>query len=896
MFVKRAMWVVSPGFSRRRTLGVLLLLLVVAVMLCAPAGAWAGVSQYNIGGGGALSPKSPPIVNAGGAPYGLAVSPDGKSVYVANRSNGPDGVSQYDIGAGGGLKPKAPPTVTTGNLPIWVAASPDGKSVYVANYTSNDVSQYNVGPGGVLSAKGKPVAAGASPRGIVASPDGKSVYAINYFSNNVSQYNVGPGGVLSSKAAGPLPVGASPLAVAISPDGKTVYVTRFTSPGSVLQFDVGAGGALSANGGGPVPAGAGPYPLGIAVSPDSKSVYVTNNSDNTVSQYGVVGGVLRAKSAGPVPTGSQPLGIAVTPDGKSVYVVNTGDGTVSQYDADSVSGALSGKGPGPVATGSQPQGVAVSPDGKSVYVTHSTSASTGGVAPANTTRPVVENADFRATPVPGSDIRCLDDAWSGTDPITYRYEWLRDGTLISGATGNARFVTQDDVGHTIACRVTATNAYGSASATSDGMAVPIPPPKNTSAPPLVERQPDPANPPGNAPQVGENAYCFEGGWSGQGPITYAYEWFRDGAAIPSSGGGQFYPVVLADAGHAIACRVTATNAGGSASATSNGILVPVPAPPVNTSAPPLVERQPDPANPPGNAPQVGENAYCFEGGWSGQGPITYAYEWFRDGAAIPSSGGGKFYPVVLADAGHAIACRVTATNAGGSASATSNGILVPVPPPPVNVSAPEVISLASLSDPKVGDRLACLPGSWDNVPRRVYTYVWLRDASVIYPSGFHTIDRADLGHRLACRETATNDAGSASATSDRLYVPTPASIAELNQVQNAVSLLTGCQARVACQLTFTLTADNPTRTRATAAVAAKKRKPPVIVVGSKTVRIAAGRKRTVIVTLNRTGRGLLRRGRKLRVKLSVTDARASRAGAPLAIRTITLRSAARMKG
>ena len=43
----------------------------------------------------------------------MAVSPDGGSVYVTNVES--DNVSQYDVGAGGALTPKSPATVAAGD-------------------------------------------------------------------------------------------------------------------------------------------------------------------------------------------------------------------------------------------------------------------------------------------------------------------------------------------------------------------------------------------------------------------------------------------------------------------------------------------------------------------------------------------------------------------------------------------------------------------------------------------------------------------------------------------------------------------------------------------------------------------------------------------------------------
>ena len=98
----------------------------------------------------------------------MAVSPNGASVYVTNSSS--DNVSQYDVGAGGALTPKSPATVAAGSSPQGVAVSPNGASVYVANNGSDNVSQYDVGAGGALTPKSPAtVAAGSGPVGVAVS-------------------------------------------------------------------------------------------------------------------------------------------------------------------------------------------------------------------------------------------------------------------------------------------------------------------------------------------------------------------------------------------------------------------------------------------------------------------------------------------------------------------------------------------------------------------------------------------------------------------------------------------------------------------------------------------------------------------------------------------------------
>jgi DNA-binding beta-propeller fold protein YncE len=326
--------------------------------------------------GGALSPLAPATVPAGAAPLGIAASPDGKSVYVANGLD--NTVSQYDVGAGG-LTPKTPATVAAPS-PVGVAVSPDGKSVYVTNgiFCNGTVSQFDVGAGGVLTPKSPAtVAAGCHPTSVAVSPDGNSVYVTNsVFASNevlasISQYDVAPGGTLSAKTPGSVVTPSNPMGIVVSPDGRSVYVPDFgdsTGGPGVLEYDSGAGGVLVAKSPAIVPAGA--QPEGVAVSPDGKSVYVTNHctpdlSDlGSVSQYDVgVSGVLTAKTPPTVASGACPSGVAVSPDGKSAYVGALLPGPVGvmfQYDIGQ-GGVLTAKTPATVATGGFPNGVAVTP-------------------------------------------------------------------------------------------------------------------------------------------------------------------------------------------------------------------------------------------------------------------------------------------------------------------------------------------------------------------------------------------------------------------------------------------------------------------------------------------------------------------------------------------------------
>jgi PKD domain/Lactonase, 7-bladed beta-propeller len=216
-------------------------------------------------------PKTPATVPAGGHPENVAVTPDGRSVYASNE--GEESVSQFDVGPGGVLVPKSPATVQVGESPTGVAVRPDGKSLYVADYSTHAVSQLDIGPGGLLAPKSPAlVPAGEETEGVSVSPDGTSAYVASEGDEFIRQYDIDAAGSLAPKSPATVASGASPNWIAIRPSGRTAYASFFGSGlgGGVSQYDVGAGGALVAKS--PASLSAGNGPAGVAVSPDQPPV------------------------------------------------------------------------------------------------------------------------------------------------------------------------------------------------------------------------------------------------------------------------------------------------------------------------------------------------------------------------------------------------------------------------------------------------------------------------------------------------------------------------------------------------------------------------------------------------------------------------------------------------
>ncbi len=92
--------------------------------------------------------------------------------------------------------------------------------------------------------------------------------------------------------------------------------------------------------------------------------------------------------------------------------------------------------------------------------------------PVNTSPPTISG-----TPQEGQTLSANPGAWTGTQPISFAYAWLRcdrnGGSCagISGATGQSYTLTSADVGQTVRVRVAARNSAGSRSSTSVPSAV-----------------------------------------------------------------------------------------------------------------------------------------------------------------------------------------------------------------------------------------------------------------------------------------------------------------------------------------------------------------------------------------------------------------------------------------
>jgi YVTN family beta-propeller protein len=351
---------------------------------------------------------------SGSGPYGIAVSPNGKSVYIAGYKSGKVYVvnAVNDLPLTGTSYP-----ISVGGTLTGLSITPDGLFAYVANYTGGVVFAIGIPSASLLAT----IAVGRGPYGVSANPDNSDIYVANREAHSVSvidrasnmvtttlslpasnipqafgQFIVPPPSVayvptnttnsipvFSTSAAsnhdeqGDIATAANPQGAALSPDGALLYVTE-TNADSVKIVNALNNASITRIG-----LGAGSKPYGIAVTPDGRRAYVAGAGTNKVYVIDLVNNVLCSSHTAvcvgftyPISVGSFPTGIAITPGINSkIYVTNQGSGTVSAINTatDTLcnTSTCSPVGSYPMLIGSStshPYGIAVKPDGSEVYV------------------------------------------------------------------------------------------------------------------------------------------------------------------------------------------------------------------------------------------------------------------------------------------------------------------------------------------------------------------------------------------------------------------------------------------------------------------------------------------------------------------------------------------------
>ncbi|WP_395729583.1 protein kinase domain-containing protein [Nakamurella sp.] len=191
-------------------------------------------------------------------PYALAVTPDGKSVWVPSHDAG--ALDIIDVATD-----TVTQTLPVAKNPHWVAFSPDGRTAYLANHESNVLSVIDVATLATVTT----IPVGTSPHSVAVSPDGKQVVVVCFDSNDTYFIDTA-----TNQVVGTTPVGTNPQDISYSADGTYLYVANVQS-NTVSVIDAATRQVTAS-----IPVDS---PTSIGVLPNGRFAYVTNLNAGTLT-------------------------------------------------------------------------------------------------------------------------------------------------------------------------------------------------------------------------------------------------------------------------------------------------------------------------------------------------------------------------------------------------------------------------------------------------------------------------------------------------------------------------------------------------------------------------------------------------------------------------------------
>ena len=206
--------------------------------------------------GAAAGPAVIATIPMPGAPKGIAVTPDGTRLLVADSLNNSllifNAITHQQI--------SEVPLINAG--PSAVVVDPAGDFAYVTGSSDDRLYRVDLANLAVTS-----IAVGRFPEGLAISPDGSRLVVSNFVSNTVSVVAANPN---SFSINATVNVGSGPGFPGFSPDGLHAYVPNSQQPSiSVIDMSTNqVSNTLNTTA----------FPYQVAVSPDGASLYYTQNS------------------------------------------------------------------------------------------------------------------------------------------------------------------------------------------------------------------------------------------------------------------------------------------------------------------------------------------------------------------------------------------------------------------------------------------------------------------------------------------------------------------------------------------------------------------------------------------------------------------------------------------
>jgi YVTN family beta-propeller protein len=193
------------------------------------------------------------------SPFSIAITPDGAFAYATEFIQGSDttttNVNMISTAT------NAVGAIAVGNDPSGVAVNPNGNTVYVTNNTGGTVSLFAAGNANPTIST---ITVGTGPYSVAFTPNGTLAYVVNRGGDTVSVITTSTNSVTTTISSGFCAVGQL-VQIAITPNGTDAYVADAEAPGAVgcNQADVisTASNTVTTS----VPVGSSPF--GVAIGP-----------------------------------------------------------------------------------------------------------------------------------------------------------------------------------------------------------------------------------------------------------------------------------------------------------------------------------------------------------------------------------------------------------------------------------------------------------------------------------------------------------------------------------------------------------------------------------------------------------------------------------------------------
>ena len=268
----------------------------------------------------------------------IGISAAGGRLFVTDW--GSDDIAVFAMAEDGALEPvSGSPFDSGGRRPEGVALTPDGRFLYVGHSQTRSIVAFAVDESGILTKLDPPFDVESPPNGMVITPDGRLLLATLPALGRIA--------VLSIAADGRLePVPGSPFAtdvgtadgIVLGRGGATAYVADAEAAGFKLSlYSLGEDGGLLPSPGSPFGGPGGSANI-LHLFPAGRLLAATLVNENRIASL-VVGADGRPVPVPGSPFQNAPLGLAPTgmasdPLGRFLYVANALSGTISVFRPD----------------------------------------------------------------------------------------------------------------------------------------------------------------------------------------------------------------------------------------------------------------------------------------------------------------------------------------------------------------------------------------------------------------------------------------------------------------------------------------------------------------------------------------------------------------------------------